>query len=362
MPKVVIAGASGVVGYAAVEQFAGVGSWEVVGVSRRTPDPVQGATLASLDISDADACRRFAAQHADTTHLVYAALYEKPGLVAGWQEADQMRVNEVMFANLVDALTIEASDLQHVSLLQGTKAYGVHIQPISVPARERSPRHPHANFYWLQEDHLRRAQTGQSWTWSIWRPQVIFGRALGANMNPIAALGAYGAILREQGEPLHYPGGEFGFVFEGVDADLLARAMVWAATSAAAVDQTFNVTNGDVMVWPNVWPAIASALGMEVGEDHPISFAEQLPRWEKPWQKVVEKYGLRAPASLIEFAGKSFDYVDFLMAYGSGEPLPPALVSTVKLRQAGFGECMDSEDMLAKWFRRFQNEQLLPLP
>ncbi|NOT56148.1 MAG: NAD-dependent epimerase, partial [Deltaproteobacteria bacterium] len=40
---------------------------------------------------------------------------------------------------------------------------------------------------------------------------------------------------------------------------------------------------------------------------------------------------------------------------------PPAmLVSTIKARQAGFHECMDTEDMFRKWFKRFQELRLLP--
>ena len=71
------------------------------------------------------------------------------------------------------------------------------------------------------------------------------------------AIGAYGAILKERGEPLHYPGGTPN-VFDGVDADLVGRAIRWAGEAEAARNQAFNITNGDVMVWRNVWPAIAT--------------------------------------------------------------------------------------------------------
>ena len=46
-----------------------------------------------------------------------------------------------------------------------------------------------------------------AWSWTILRPQVILGESLGSNMNLIPAIGAYGAVLREAGEPLHFPGG-----------------------------------------------------------------------------------------------------------------------------------------------------------
>src|ERR1700755_233869 len=117
--KVLIAGASGVVGQAAVEAFVAAG-WEVIAVSRREPDvaPSPRWRHLKLDLLDADACKAAAVQTSGVTHVVYAALYEKPGLVAGWRDGDQMTTNLAMLRNLLDPLR-EHADLKHVSLLQG---------------------------------------------------------------------------------------------------------------------------------------------------------------------------------------------------------------------------------------------------
>lgn len=49
------------------------------------------------------------------------------------------------------------------------------------------------------------------------------------------------------------------------------------------------------------------------------------------------------------------------MAYGAEKfDVQPAIVSTVKLRQAGFTEMIDTEDMFRKWFRVFEEQRLLP--
>ena len=45
---------------------------------------------------------------------------------------------------------------------------------------------------------------------------------------------------------------------------------------------------------------------------------------------------------------------------GSDRRALPALLSTVKLRQAGFGECIDTEDMFREWFAIFRERRLLP--
>ena len=63
---------------------------------------------------------------------------------------------------------------------------------------------------------------------------------------------------------------------------------------------------------------------------------------------------------LLEFVGESFHYADFTMAHGVRGGLPPNLVSTVKIRQAGFQEAMDTEAMFRKWFRILREERLLP--
>ena len=169
-----------------------------------------------------------------------------------------------MLRNLFDPLESKAKKLRHVSLLQGTKAYGAHLAPIPIPARERAPRHPHENFYWLQEDYLREKQTGKKWNFTILRPQIVMGEAIGGNLSLIPPLGVYAALLREEGSPLYFPGGDPS-VFELVDADLLARSMEWAATTEAARNETFNITNGDVATWQDLWPVVADALGMKVG-------------------------------------------------------------------------------------------------
>jgi nucleoside-diphosphate-sugar epimerase len=356
---VLVAGASGLVGFAAAKHFARRPGWKVVAVSRRLPEGLDGVDLLSIDLTDRMRCADVFGTLRDVTHVVYAALFEKPGLIRGWREPDQMETNRVMLENLFEPLRRAARDLRHVTLLQGTKAYGAHLGPITIPAKERQPRHAHDNFYWLQEDYLRERQRGQGWTFTILRPQVIFGESLGSHMNLIPALGVYAALLREAGQPLAFPGGP-PWVREAVDADLLARACEWAATSPACANETFNINNGDVFEWRHVWPAIAETLEMDVGPETPTSLADTIPPREPEWEALVRRHGLRSPARLADFVGQGFVYADAQLAYGAKRPPPTTLVSTVKARQAGFQDCMDTEDMFRKWFRRFRELRWLP--
>jgi nucleoside-diphosphate-sugar epimerase len=354
---VLVAGGTGLVGYAALKHFAQVPDAEVIAISRRVPPGLTVRHLP-LDLTDAAACHAAAEALRDVTHLLYAALFEMPGLVEGWRNDQQIATNDRMLRNLFDPLAKAAPGLRHVTLLQGTKAYGVHVRPLAVPAREgRSELREQPNFYWEQEDYLRAAQAGRDWTFTILRPVLVVGEAIGGAMNLIPALGAHAAVMRERGPILPYPGGAER-VGQAVDADLLARAIAWAGETPAAANETFNVTNGDVFTWPNIWPAIADAVGMRPGPDEPF-LLQSLGRAD--WDRARQRFGLESPA-LDAFVGLSLEYADYQMRYGHTEPGPPALVSTVKIVQAGFHEVMDTELMFRKWFKLFQTKRLLPPP
>ena len=160
--KVVVAGATGLVGNAALRHFGGVGGCEVIALSRRKPRQLYGARHVPVDLTDPAQCTRAATELQGATHLIYAALYEAPNLVDGWRDQHQIGTNDAMLRNLMAALEPVAPQLRHVALLQGTKAYGVHVRPLKVPAREgRSEMYEQPNFYWAQENFLRELQQGQ---------------------------------------------------------------------------------------------------------------------------------------------------------------------------------------------------------
>lgn len=363
--KLLVAGASGLVGHAAIERFCRLG-WEVVGVSRRRPADLPKAELVSVDLLDREACAATFSNMGDVTHVVYAAVSELPGLWAGWIDEENIERNGRMLQNMFDPLLNVATRLQHVSLLHGTKAYGVHHPSIGPsgapnPLRERAPRKQHPNFYFLQEDYLRAAQAKGDWGLTVFRPTVIYGGAWGNNLNPLPVLAAYAALLRDDGEPLHFPGGEgFQGVREAVDTDLVATALSWAPETRGAHGGTFNLTNGDTFTWPGVWPAIADTFGMKVGEQRPVSLREELPKRADQWAELVQRYELRAPRSIVEFVGEnSLIYTDMLLR-GTPQPTTPLLNSTVHARKVGFQDCMDTEDMFRKWFTRLHDTGVVP--
>ncbi len=345
----VVFGATGLVGAAAMRAFEAAG-FRCTGVSRRGPH-------VALDLADGAACRKVlgAPDFDDVSHVVFAALYEREQLVAGWRDEHQIAVNRAFFEHALDPLANRPS-LAHVSLLQGTKAYGAHLRPMRIPGRESDPRPPGANFYWCQEDHLREQARERAWTYNIFRPQVVCGHAIGSPMNLVIAVGVYAAVLRELGEALCFPGGP-DYVTEVTDADLLGRAIHWAATTPACGGETFNVTNGDVLTWRTMIESLADVFAMRVGDPRPMSLAAAMPTRADVWDRVVHKHRLLAPP-MNELVGSSWQFADAVFGYGH---VPSdTVLSTVKIRQFGFPECIDSETMFRARLRALQEQRVLP--
>ncbi|MEE2782623.1 MAG: NAD-dependent epimerase/dehydratase family protein, partial [Pseudomonadota bacterium] len=290
MKTALVVGASGLVGTAAANAFLNAG-WKVITASRRYPELLHGEfTHIPLDLKDAQACQDFAKSFSDITHIVYTAVYELPGLIAGWSDPKQIDTNGQMIRNLFDPL-LEVNPIAHVTLLQGTKAYGGAVQPMRVPARESQSRVDHPNFYWLQQDYLTEKSAEAHFELTILRPQLIVGPNHGVVMNLPPVIGAYAALRREQGEPFSFPGGA-NWVWEAVDVRLVGDACLWAAQNAVAHGETYNLTNGEVFMWRDMWPALADTLGVEIGDDEPIDLAAYMEAHSDSWHRIVIKYGL----------------------------------------------------------------------
>lgn len=355
-----IAGASGVIGTAAVERACAAG-WSVTGLSRRRPVVAEWCRFRhlSVDLHDAAACRTAVSALQAVTDFVYAAVSEAEGLASGWRDPARIADNSAMFANLLAPLS-EQGALRHVSLLQGAKAYGAHVHPVTVPLRENGPRDSHPNFYWEHEDLLRATAAREGFDFTVFRPQVLLGWAPGAAMNPVAAIGAYAALCGELALPFALPG-ESEALWEMVDAELLAEAMLWAATEPQAAGETFNVTNGDIFVLRHAWTDLGGVIGLDTGGAAPETFSGFLASKaaRDAWSNIAARHDLAEP-SLAALLGQSDRYLDLLLSPRISAKAAPVLLSTIKLRQAGFPGCRDSFASLVHQIRRMIELKLLP--
>jgi nucleoside-diphosphate-sugar epimerase len=292
--------------------------------------------------------------------VVYAAVNETPGdLVASWTDPHHAERNGQMFRNLFDIALSANRTLRHVSVVHGTKAYAVHLpqrRPL-VPLRESLPRPPHDDFYFRQEDYLWEKQRGANWSWTIFRAPAIVGGGLGSNLNGLLAMAVFASLRKAVGLSLPFPGSADNLgVMEMVDVELLARAIDWATAADSARNQTFNIANGDVYVWPDMWPVIAEEIGLPVGESQPMSLVAAIAAQANEWAQLVKKHHLVAPADWREFLGESAALADFQL----NNCARTVLTSTIKIRQAGFHDCVDSATSVAGWIRRWRDEKLIP--
>lgn len=364
---ILVAGASGLIGAAVVDAFLDAG-WEVVALSRRKPEifSTREFTHLAVDLQDPAACEECFSKLARVTHVVYTAVYEMPGLIAGWTDPRQMDTNLRMIRNLMEPLA-KVAKLEHVTVLQGTKAYGtvpkvvgpgVHHNSIRVPARERFPRVEHANFYWLQEDYIKAKAAEAGFGWTIFRPTIVIGPNVGVAMNTIPIIGIYAALCREEGVPFAYPG-HVSFPREAADVRLIANACVWATRTPAARREHFNLTNGEVFMWRDLWPSLAEYLGVEQGPDKPLSMAEYLPSRAALWDSIVHKHGLRK-TTMAQLLGESHFSADLRFGYGLMQPPPPIFVSSIKIKKAGFTETHDTELAVKHWLGVLMDRKILP--
>ena len=125
-----------------------------------------------------------------------------------------------------------------------------------------------------------------------------------------------------------------------------------------AANETYNVVNGDMLVWQDVWGSIAQRFSMKTGAAEPVELTTAMPEYEAVWKRIVAKHQLR-PLSLQQIIGSSWQFTDRAVAYGLANPADSVL-SGIKLRQHGFADCIDTEDSIHHWLARMQAERLLP--
>lgn len=348
MRHALVVGGLGVAGFGIVEELKRRPAWTVTALSRRAPADPGRARYVSVDLLDRDDTEAKLAVLTDVTHVFYAAYQERPTF------AGEVAPNLAMLKNVVEVVGRVSPGLEHVNLMQGTKAYGTHLGPYKTPARETDPRHMPPNFYYDQEDFLTEASRAARWSWSALRPRTIYGYALNSPMNMTSVLAVYAAISKELGLPLRFPGtpGGYAAIQQAIDTELLARAAIWAATEPRCAAEIFNVTNGGLFRWQHLWPRIAEIFGMECGPVQTIRLAEVMADKGPLWARMVAKHGLK-PYRYEELVAWKFGDFQWHADYDS-------LVETTKIRKFGFHEIVDDEEMFERQIGHLQATRVIP--
>ncbi len=347
MKKALVAGDTGIIGRHLVSHLQSLESqWNVVGLSRRDADSSMTHNHVSADLLDRDSLRAALRDHADITHIFYVGRSPQDTAQA---EAD---INGAMFSNVVE--TANEPALEHVHLMQGMKWYGSHLGQWRTPARENDPRHIPPNMYYTQQDWLDAWAASRSVSWSALRPHQVCGVSDQYPHNAMGVIAVYGALSAEIGLPLRFPGSHecFNSVSMVTDASLLARAMTWCATTAACESTPVNISNGDYFRWANVWPLFADFFQLADGGVKQLSLADFMQDKASVWASMADRHGLRTPDmdNLV-----NWQYGDFTFNAGWDD-----MASTTLLRQLGFNEYLDTEEMFTGLLQQYRDERIIP--
>ena len=280
MKTALIAGAGGAASKRLIETLLADPDWSVIGLARTPRASSARLTFLSVDLFDREACARALATQKGVTHLFYTSRAKH-----GETGVESVDDNVAMLRNVLDAIEPVAAGLEHVHLVQGTKYYGMHLGPFRTPAHEDDPRPDFPNFYYDQQDLLAQRQRGRGWAWSASRPTFIYDFAPERARNAIPVIGAYAALCRALGTALDFPGSAAAFDAQRdlTDASLLARAMTFIATAPTGRNQAFNVANGDVVRWRDLWPKLAAYFDFPAGGVRPFKMAEWVRDKQPVW-------------------------------------------------------------------------------
>lgn len=347
-----VVGASGIVGSATGDLLLSEG-WTVHGLSRR-PGSQPGVRPVAADLQDRAA-----------TAAALADLRPDAVFVTTWlrqdSEAENIRVNAAMVRNLLDGLRPGGST-RHVALVTGLKhylgpfeAYGQGILP-QTPFREEQGRLDVENFYYAQEDEVFAAAARDGFSWSVHRPHTVIGMAVGNAMNMGTTLAVYATLCRETGRPFRFPGSatQWHGLTDMTDARLLARHLLWAATTPEARDEAFNVVNGDVFRWSWMWGRLAQWFGLEpAGFDGSVRPLETQMADDGPlWRRIAEREGLVEP-DLGRLASPWHTDADL------GRPIE-VVTDMSKSRKLGFAAYQSTDEAFFDLFTRLRAERLIP--
>ena len=345
--QALVAGGLGVIGHSLVEHLARQDDWEVIGLSRRAAPSDAAGQYRSVDLLDPADIRARLGDLSGVTHIFHGAYQE--------QDTPQglIDVNLAMLRNLVDGVARTSRSLERVVLYQGAKYYGAHLGAFKTPAREDDPRHMPPDFYYDMQDWLFDSAQGQPWDAVVLRPDVVCGFAIGNPMNLAMVIAVYASISKALGLPLRFPGtvGCYRRLAQVTDAAQLARGSVWAATAAPG-GEAYNITNGDLFRWYQVWEAVAQWFDMPLAEPQTLSLAEYMADKGPLWRELAKKHNLR-PVPYEQVASWAFG--DFIFRCDWD-----VISSTTRIRQAGFHDVVDSVDMFRRLFAEFRARRIIP--
>ncbi|KAF4367213.1 hypothetical protein G4B88_026720 [Cannabis sativa] len=336
------------------------GPWKVYGVGRRprpnwnSDHPIE---YIQCDVSDPEDTNTKLSGLTDVTHIFYVTWAKRA------TEVENCEVNGAMLSNVLQVLIPNAPNLSHICLQTGTKHYVGPFEALGTielhepPFTEDMPRLNVPNFYYTLEDILyKEVEKKEGLTWSVHRPNVIFGFSPHSLMNLIGSLCVYAAICKHEGRPLKFPGSKATWECFSVasDADLIAEQQIWTAVDPYAKNEAFNCNNGDVFRWKHFWKVLAEQFGIEEhGFEEGVSFklTELMKDKGAVWDEIVKENQLE-PTKLEEVG--NWWFADVMLGAVS------QLDSMNKSKEHGFLGFRNSRNSFISWIDKMKAYKIVP--
>lgn len=349
-----VVGVSGITGSSLAKQLISE-DWTTYGLARNPDIDLNGLIPLTADLLDKNSITT-ALKDVAPTHVFFTTWTRKD------TERENIEVNAAMVRNLLDALSPKKS-VRHVALVTGLKHYLGPFEAFikgdtlpETPLREEHPRLNIDNFYYAQEDEVFSAANRDGFTWSVHRPHTVIGEAVGNLMNMGTTLAVYASICKETGAPFIWPGSsaQWNGLSDVVDSRVLAKQLVWAATTPAAHNEAFNIVNGDVFRWSWLWNQIADWFGIVAKgfSDTVRPLEDQMKGKEDIWRDISKKYGLREE-NLNRLASPWHTDLDL------GRPIE-VVTDMSKSRKLGFTAYQDTRESFFDLFERLRIERIIP--
>ncbi|WP_207435365.1 SDR family oxidoreductase [Sabulibacter ruber] len=344
-----VAGGNGIIGSNLAQYLTQTGNWDVIVTSRTPLHYETPATFVPLDLLDPNAVQAKADELKGVTHVFFASYIENKTL------AEQTSVNLALLENLINGIEQVAPNFEHVTFIQGGKAYGAHLGIYKTPAKETDLRTFPPNFYYSQEDFLRQASKGKKWSWTALRPDIVIGFTVGNPMNLSNLIAAYASMCKELNVAMRFPGTPRAYqvVVNVTGVEVLSKSMEWAALNQNTREEIFNITNGDVFRWEQAWKKFGEFFGVEIDQPQTFSLQEYMADKGPLWDQMVQKYGLQ-PYKLDKLVQWGFGDFIFNTEYD-------AFFDVNKARRYGFHEMhLDSIEHMLQTFQTLRDNKIIP--
>ncbi|THV74701.1 hypothetical protein D6C97_06112 [Aureobasidium pullulans] len=404
----VVVGATGISGFNTIRSLLdSPGRWSTIYALSRSPIPEEMLSLlteeqqshikhVSIDLTaSGDKLASQLKEGGVKADYVFFYGYISPKNVSAMDpkaEEELVKANVPIFKNFLEALETAKLEPKRILLQTGGKNYGGQIGRARLPYIESDPqpRHLSQNFYYPQEDMLKKyCQDHPSTSWNVIRPFGVIGSVSKAGMNMMLPFAIIASVQAKKNAPIFFGGDieEWQYEYLHSSARLTGFLSEWAVLENECANQAFNAHDGSPMSWDLFynelarWYGAPGVAGPELddskfndvvlagGKDSPLGYgpptririSRSAADWAKndtnktTYEQIIQESNGSIKTNAYEDNMEQFDMVDFVY-YKIGQP------SSAKFRRFGFSGFVDTIESVFEMYTDLAKMGIIPAP